>query len=566
MSSSQKHNSRFARLRGETFDVAIIGGGIIGAGIARDAALRGLRVALFEKRDFGSGTTAGSTRLIHGGLRYLEMLDFRLVRMDLRERETLLRIAPHLIRPLEFVMPFYRNTLFYRCKMRIGMTLYDLLSFDKSLPNHRSLSRDELIEIEPALRREGLQGAVVYFDAQANSPERLCIENIIDASEHEAQTFNYAEVIGTIREHGEICGVRVRDLLDESGEEIEVKARVIVNASGAWFDRVARALTHQPPNAIRATKGIHLTCPPLTQRAIVLFSPLDNRLMFAIPWLGFGWLGTTDTDFTGDPATAHATHDDAAYTIKSVAHYFPAFDANEIYYSNAGVRALVKKNGSESSVSRMHRIANGKESGARNLISVMGGKITGYRQIAEDATDAVCLKLNVSAECQTARVPLPGAQDKTFPADIERTAADAGLTSETVEHLFNFYGTCAARVIKLAASDVNLCKRLSPYTHDIAAQALYAVRDEQCNRLVDFLLRRTLLGFSRDQGQSAAPHVASLLAHELGWSLARMAAEMREYQNHIAITQAFRNREAPIEQNAADEHRAGIEHVSSLVA
>ncbi|MCP9494804.1 MAG: glycerol-3-phosphate dehydrogenase/oxidase [Pyrinomonadaceae bacterium MAG19_C2-C3] len=566
MFSSQVRISKFARLRGEEFDVVVIGGGIIGAGIARDAALRGLRVALFEKRDFGSGTTAGSTRLIHGGLRYLEMLDFRLVRMDLRERETLLRIAPHLVRPLEFVMPFYRNTSFYRWKMRIGMTLYDLLSFDKSLPNHRSLSRDELLEIEPALRREGLQGAMLYYDAQANSPERLCIENIIDAAEYKAQSFNYADVVGAVREDGEICGVRVRDLLCESGEEFEVKARVIVNASGAWFDGVAGALTHQPANSIRTTKGIHLTCPPLTRRAIVLFSPLDNRLMFVIPWLGFGWLGTTDTDFTGDPATAHATQDDAAYTIKSVAHYFPAFDTDKIYYSNAGVRALVKKNGSESSVSRMHRIVNGKESGARNLISVMGGKLTGYRQIAEDATDAVCLKLNHSAACQTAQLPLPGARGKNLPTDVERTATNAGLTSETVEHLFNLYGTCATHVINLAASDVNLCERLSPYTHDIAAQALYAVRHEQCSRLIDFLLRRTLLGFSEDQGQSAAPHVASLLAQELDWSSERTAIEMLEYQSHIAITQAFRNGEATTKQNAANEQRAVIERVSPLVA
>ena len=545
--------------------MVVIGGGIIGAGIARDAALRGLRVALFEKRDFGSGTTAGSTRLIHGGLRYLEMLDFRLVRMDLRERETLLRIAPHLVRPLEFIMPFYRNTLFYRWKMRIGMTLYDLLSFDKSLPNHRSLSSDELLEIEPALRHEGLQGATLYYDAQANSPERLCIENIIDATENGAQTFNYAEVVKAVREKGKVCGVRVRDLLSESREEEEVKARVIVNASGAWFDRVAGELTDKAPDYIRTTKGVHLTCPPMTQRAIVVFSPVDNRLMFVIPWLGFSWLGTTDTDFVGDPATACATQDDVAYTMQSIAPYFPAIDTNKIFYSNAGVRALVKKDGSESSVSRMHRIVDGKTAGADNLISVLGGKITGYRQIAEDATDAVCVKLDNHTPCQTAQLPLPGARGKTIPADVEPTAKSAGLTFETVEHLFNLYGTCATRVIHLAASDVNLGKRLSPHTHDIAAQVLYAVRNEQCSRLIDFLLRRTLLGFSQDQGQSAAQHVASLLAQELAWSPARTAIELHEYQNHIAVTQSFRNAEATTKQNVAVEQRAIIERVTPLV-
>lgn len=550
MHSLHTHISRFARLPDEEFDVIVIGGGIIGAGLARDAALRGLRVALFEKRDFGSGTTAGSTRLIHGGLRYLEMLDLRLVRMDLRERETLLKIAPHLVRPLEFIMPFYRSSALYRWKMKIGMTLYDLLSFDKSLPKHRSLSPDEVFEMEPSLQREGLQGAMLYFDAQANSPERLCLENIIDAARHEAQTFNYAEVVGAVRDKGEMCGVRVRDLLSESSEEIEVRASVIVNASGAWFNRVAGDLTNTPTDRIRTTKGIHLTCPHTTRRAVVLFSPIDKRLMFVIPWLGFSWLGTTDTDFTRDPATVYATADDVAYTMKSVAHYFPSLDTEKIYYSNAGVRALIKKDGSEASVSRMHRIVSG-EAGARNLISVLGGKLTGYRRIAEDATDAVCAKLNTKISCQTAHLPLPGAHGEDLRRDAGRMAASVGLTVETVEHLFNLYGTRATGVIKLAASDASLCERLSPFAPDIAAQVRFAVGTEQCRRLVDFMLRRTLLGFSEDQGQSASRRVAALLRGELAWSEERTRSEIEEYESHIAMTQAFRAANTDRERIAA---------------
>jgi glycerol-3-phosphate dehydrogenase len=278
MPASQTNTSRLALLEDQQFDIIIIGGGIIGAGIARDAALRGLRVALFEKHDFGSGTTAGSTRLIHGGLRYLEMLDFRLVRMDLRERETLLRIAPHLVKPLEFIMPFYGKNVFYRSKMKLGMALYDLLSYDKTLPRHCFLKPSELEKIEPNLQQKGLQGAAVYFDAQVNSPERLCLENIIDACEHGAQAFNHTEVIGALRTGEAIDGVRVRDLLDDDSAAVSVKSRLVINASGAWFDRVAGSLTEVGTNAqIRTTKGIHITCPPVARKAVVVFSTIDDR-------------------------------------------------------------------------------------------------------------------------------------------------------------------------------------------------------------------------------------------------------------------------------------------------
>lgn len=529
--------SRLAALDGEHFDIAVIGGGIIGAGIARDAALRGLRVVLFEKRDFGSGTTAGSTRLIHGGLRYLQLLDFRLVRMDLRERETLLRIAPHLVKPLEFIVPFYRSSFFYRWKMKFGMTIYDLLSYDKSLPRHRFLTPAELKKIEPNLRQQGLQGAAVYFDAQANSPERLCLENIIDAHEHGAQTFSYAEVTGALRSGDAINGLRVRDLLSDDRAEVSIKSRLVINASGAWFDRVAGRLTDDDgPTQIRTTKGIHITCPPVTNRAIVVFSAVDDRLMFVIPWLGYSWIGTTDTDYTGDPATAHATFADVEYVSRSVTPYFPTLDTTHIYFGNAGVRALVKEEGSESSVSRSHRIAHGR-AGAENLISVLGGKITGYRAIAEEAVDAVCAKLKVNAVSSTAVTALPGARPEAQAPAI----SSSGLSDETVTHLSNLYGNRASEVIKLAAASEHLREPLSPYAPDVAAQVVFAARTEQCMRLVDFLLRRTLLGFSQDQGQSAAAQVASLLAQEHQWSPARTNEERKLYHEHIAMTQAFRN-------------------------
>jgi glycerol-3-phosphate dehydrogenase len=549
MPVSPEPTSRLASLEGERFDVIVIGGGIVGAGIARDAALRGLRVALFEKHDFGSGTTAGSTRLIHGGLRYLEMLDFRLVRMDLRERETLLRIAPHLVKPLEFIIPFYRSSFFYRCKMKIGMTLYDFLSYDKSLPRHHFLTPAELKKIEPNLQQQSLQGGAVYFDAQADSPERLCLENIIDACEHGAQTFNYCEVTGASRTGEVIDGVRVRDLLSDDHRDVSVKGRIVINASGAWFDRVANDLTNgshasEPPRGqIRTTKGVHIACPPVASRAVVIFSPVDGRLMFVIPWLGHSWIGTTDTDFNDDPAKANATSKDVDYMLRSVREYFPTLDTARIYFSNAGVRALVKEEGSESSISRMHRISDGARSGAENLISVLGGKITGYRAIAEEVIDVVCSKLNVDAPCLTARNPLPGARTDRKPAD----GSSAGLKSQTIAHLLNLYGSRSSEIIQLATTHEHLREPLSPHTPDVAAQVIFAARTEQCARLVDFLLRRTLLGFSQDQGQSAAARAVSLLGQELAWTPGRIIAEMELYQKHIAMTQAFRDGNSQVE-------------------
>ena len=238
---------------------------------------------------------------------------------------------------------------------------------------------------EPGLREAGLQGALAYYDAQVNSPERLTIENIVDARAHGAVTLNYAEV--TAATPG---GVQVKDLL--SGDEAEVRGRVVVNASGPWFDRVAARLAPHPRPMVRTTKGIHLACPPVNRHALALTSHIDGRLFFVIPWLGYSWIGTTDTDFRSDPGEARATAEDVDYLVKSAAVYFPQVSAADVFWTNAGVRALVMKHGNESAISRRHRIIS-----QPGLVSVLGGKITGYRAIAEDATDAVCRQLRARA-------------------------------------------------------------------------------------------------------------------------------------------------------------------------
>jgi glycerol-3-phosphate dehydrogenase len=593
--------SRLSALRDRTFDVAIVGGGIIGAGIARDAALRGYSVALFEQYDYGSGTTSGSTRLIHGGLRYLEMLDFGLVRMDLREREILLRIAPHLVRPLPFLLPFYERSLFYRLKMRIGLWLYDLLSYDKSLPSRSWLTAEAVRREEPLLEPRGLQGAAMYYDAQASLPERLCLENVLDARAHGAETFNYARVEGALHDGGRVVGLRVHDRLTCLGcgagsardadpptdvatvdvattnratidpvtigsatiggqtadhPTVDVRARVVVNASGPWFDRVAGQLTEAPSHRIRTTKGVHFAVPPMTTRAMTLFSPVDERLMFVIPWQGYSWLGTTDTDFTADPADAHATREDMEYIIESVRRFFPAVDASSIVFSNAGVRALVMEEGSESSVSRAHQVRAGDKAIAPGLVSVLGGKLTGYRAIAQEVTDIVSKTLDPQAarKCRTSEEKLPGGRYTAqlmvgTPQDIAaRTGTEAAVRpaegpageSDIRAQLWRIYGIRREQVIDLANRDLLLRERLAPGCPVIAAQVVFAVREEQCVRLVDFLCRRTDLGFSLDQGRAAAPAAAALMAAELGWDETRRREEMAAYEAEIAETQKFR--------------------------
>lgn len=514
------------------FDVVVIGGGIIGAGIARDATMRGLKVALFEQKDFGSGTTSGSSRLIHGGLRYLEQLDFRLVRLDLRERETLFQIAPHLVKPLEFLIPFYDRSLLYRARMKLGMMLYDLLSYDKSLPGHSFLSAREVQSRESSLNPDGLSGGALYYDAQAELPERLCLENILDARTLGACTLNYAQVVAPLRKADRLEGVRVRDLL--SKREFEVRSRLVVNAAGPWFDQVSGSLEDQSRSRIRTTKGIHIAMPPLSRRALVLFSPIDGRLFFVIPWLGFSWVGTTDTDFKGDPSDAMADRDDVRYLLHSLRKFLSAADSERIYFSNAGIRALVMQPGSESSVSRMHRVQNERESGVAGLISVLGGKITGYRAIAEEVTDLICRKLKISQACQTARVPLPGARGR--PVEPQ---PGGNYQEGLIQHLNSLYGTRSSQVLSLADSNPELASPLCDAYPDIAAQVVFAVRFEQCVCLSDFLLRRTGLGYSADQGVQAVERVASLMAETLSWPKSRKLAEIDTYLKEVAKTQSF---------------------------
>jgi glycerol-3-phosphate dehydrogenase len=501
-------------LGGRTVDLLVIGGGIIGAGIARDAALRGLSVALVEQDDFASGTTSRPTRLIHGGLRYLELFDFGLVRSDMREREILLRIAPHLVFPLPFLLPLYRPSLWYQAKLRFGMQLYDALSLDKTLPKRKWLGREETLAAEPALDPDGLTGAWRFYDAQVPLVERLVIENVADAANHGAFVLNHARATAYLREGDRVIGASVRDRIADS--DMEVRARLTVNATGPWLDRTIAPLRKGARPLLRLTKGIHLVTPRATKQAHVLFARRDGRLFFVVPWLDATIVGTTDTDYDGDPAEAAATEEDVRYLQEAARRAFPNAPFDDIYYTYAGVRALVREEGvSEGQVSRKHALFDHERDGIAGALSVVGGKITAYRAIAEEVTDLAARKLG--------REPDPHAGDALTATNL-LPGAD---------------GSRAREIAALAAGDPSLALPLCPHHRGVAAEVVHAVRSEWAMTVGDVMLRRTTIGLSQCQGLDCLEAVAELIGARLGWDVERRKTEVAAYCREIEPMRRF---------------------------
>jgi glycerol-3-phosphate dehydrogenase len=517
------------------FDVLVVGGGAIGAGVARDAALRGLSVALVEQDDFASGTTSRSTRLIHGGLRYLEHLDFGLVRENLRERELLLRLAPHLVHPLPLFVPLYRPSAYRRAKLRAGMVLYDLLSFRKRLPGREWLARDEVLAMEPSIEAEGLRGAWRFYDAHAPLIERLVIENVVDAREHGGVMLNHARAERWLRDGSTVVGAEVVDTL--SGGRFSVRARQTVNATGAWVDLLTADLRSSALPLLRLTKGIHLVTPAATRHAYLLFARSDGRPFFVIPWLGASLIGTTDTDYFDDPSAARADVEDVGYLIGAAKRAFPSAPFDDVRYTMAGVRALIRVTDvAEGAVPREHAVLDhARTDGVLGIVSVIGGKLTAYRAIAEEVTDLVTQRLGGRGRCLTATTPLPGAGE--VPALTERlwTVARAnGLGREQLERLVRVYGSRAERLISRIEATPRLGGRLAPGSAATRVEAHHAATEEGAATLADFLLRRSGLGLVRDRGTDLLDAAADALGEVLGWDAARTAAEITSYRALIA--------------------------------
>jgi len=536
--------TRLAGLDGEIFDALIIGGGMAGAGVARDLAFRGASVALFKKGDFASGTTSRSSKLIHGGLRYLELWDFALVRESLRERETLKRLAPQLIRPLPFLVPVYRRSHRGRIKVWIGLTLYDRLAPGQRSERSRVLSAPEALTLEPGVRADDLLGAGFYFDDLLLSPERLCLENLLSAIRHGARAFNYCQVEEVVRARQGIAGLRVRDLLRDTVHT--VRGRVVVNAAGPWADHIRElaGVRDHGSRLIRTTKGIHCLLPRMTDRAVYLPAQ-DDRMIFMIPWRQFTLVGTTDTDFDGNPDRLWAEKDEVTYLLGEVRRVFPdprVAEAN-VVYTYAGVRPLTFAAGkSASKVSRQHKVfaeAEGK------FLTITGTKLTCFRSLAEQVGDRVLAALGRRTPSLTARRALDGTDEAPSLEimawmDVSPELAATGLPPETLEMLVETYGRGCSRVLDLARKLPDGGGRLCPQNPEIVAQLHHAVADELTVSLQDFLLRRTGIGLSPCQGLDCAPAIGRRMAGLLGWSPKRLEAELAAYHESIERSHRFR--------------------------
>jgi glycerol-3-phosphate dehydrogenase len=528
----------FQSISSKTYDVIVIGGGIVGAGIARDLTLHGLDTLLVEKDDFGSGTTSRSTRLIHGGLRYMAQLEFGLVRQDLSEREVLLRIAPHLVHPLPFLIPIHGT--FLNIEMALGVTLYDVLSFDKTLPNHKYYGKNKTMELEPGLRVPHLQGSYLYYDCKIPLTERLNFETALSACEGGATVVNHARVTKVLRDGNRVTGVEVKDEI--GGGVLQAKGKMIVNAAGHWVDIVKEMIFGTRPPYLRRTKGIHIVIPQVSQHALVLFSPVDGRLFFVIPWEGYSLVGTTDTDYTENLDAVYATRQDVDYVLEGLHMAYPDVKADDIYFTYAGLRSLALKPGkSASNTSRSHElIDHSKRDQVDGLVSVLGGKITAYRAVAKDAADMVCHKMGVKTPCTTGIKPLPGAPELS-KEEIASLVEHDRVSEDIVNNLSLLYGSRAREVLALANADIAGRQLISAGGPDIIAQIWHAVESESCMALDDFMLRRSIVGFRKDQGMDAVAAVAREMKKILGWNSEEETRQVEAYKSVAALGQRFRN-------------------------
>lgn len=531
-------------LADETFDVLVVGGGITGTGIARDAVLRGLKVALVEKLDFASGTSSKSTKLIHGGLRYLEQGELKLVFESVNERNRLMRLARHLVRPLPFLVARFKGDRRWLVTLDIGLWLYEALCFFGGYKNHRTYRTARTLQLEPTLRREGLSGGILYYDAMTDDA-RLTLENALDAKASGAVLANHVKAGALLTSGDAITGVGVTDTL--TGSSFDVRAKVVVNATGPWSDEV-RGLAGEPA-LLKPTKGIHLVVDAKrlpVRNALVMTHPKDKRVMFTIPWgLGRTAVGTTDTFFDGRPDTVEPTAADVDYLLDAANHFYPdaKLTTDDVISTWSGLRPLLKPpdaGAGASQVSREHVIV--ERSG---FITIAGGKLTTYRTMAAEVVDRVSKQLGLKQPSTTDDRPLPGAagfmeSDAALDAFV-KSLESPRLDADSARAFVEMYGGRAKSVLERCHADPDAGAKVDPELPWMMGQVDEAMEHEFAETLDDVMSRRlTLVLRARDQGLGIAPVIAARMARRCGWSPERTEAELTAYQAVVQSSRAWR--------------------------
>jgi len=469
------------QLQNTIFDLLIVGGGINGAAIANLAAQRGLKVALLEKGDFASGTSSKSTKLLHGGIRYLENFEFDLVHESLQERYIQLKSVPHLTKSIRFIIPVYQGDKRPLWMMKLGVFLYDTLAGSFRIGSRQSLTLNELKNLEPNLLTDGLTGAVSYYDVQMDDA-RICLENVLTAQQHGAHAANYVKVMSFIQTNGKITGVKAVDVLTE--KSFDVRANRIVCTAGPWTNALLRVASPETKKIVRTTKGIHVVYKGnLTNNALLITSKKDNRIFFIIPWLGNSLIGTTDTNYIGNPDKVKVNREDIDYLLKEARRVLPAVDLNpeNIITVFAGLRPLIRKGGAPGKISRKHFIMET----ASGLIVVIGGKYTTYRKIAEECVNRLTQPQHEHAFSLYGSGPIHD--------DLNQIARDEGLALDTIETLINTYGTRFKDVLALTKNQPSLKESICTCTPFIKAQIVYAIETEMAQTAEDIIQRRLSL-------------------------------------------------------------------------
>lgn len=561
MQRSERRAEIGKRLAEESFDVLVIGGGITGAGVARDAALRGLKVALVDKGDFGSGTSSRSSRLVHGGLRYLEMYQFGLVFESTHERARLMKLAPHLVRPLPFLMPMYEGVKPGPGLMRMGMLLYDTLASFQNYRRHKKLSAEAVSREEPALLQEGLRGAFRYYDCHTNDG-RLTLENVLDAAGAGAACLNYArfEELRTerVEDREDVIGAVVVDAI--TGERIEIDARVVANAVGPWLRTLGESMGAGILPDVQPSKGVHIIVPRERFPAdhAVVMTTRDGRVVFCVPWETATYVGTTDTEYDGDVDAVTATREDVDYLLEAANKYFPdlRLGVEDVIGTWAGLRPLVIEDSEETDkatykVSREHLVNRDP----RGVVTITGGKLTTYRIMAAQTVDAAVASLRERGgapegvgRCATKKRPLPGgvglrkeAERAARLAELrQRYCDEAELPEAAVLHAFDVYGARAGELLKLALADPSLAKPIVDGLPYLWAEVRFAAEQEMVERLEDLLVRRTYLFYKTDdRALDVAAEVADRLGACLGWDETRKAQELEALHDLAASAMRF---------------------------